>query len=377
MSGKESGGLPTSPPAAGTKMSTQHVYAVEIQQMMHGLGDCHKPLHESAVLIEEIVHQQMTALLYKVAEIAVARNSRFIGLEDILFLMRKDKIKLRRLLRLLQLKDTKSVALQGTSVDEEDASDLSADKVLPVKKRKKMCMDFLSSIDQTGELTSLFDDDTPDDVKNERLLRADLVSRGLNPQQYMEFCESRQANFSKKFTSQRFKDWLLSGVSIDVKPNNLALEILSYLTYETVAQIVDLALLVKQDKRAHMADPLSLSYPSSTHNFMYHTTSQSPFSAGVTSPSASSPSTPSTPSLGLVGSTSAPPTPTQTGASSTNKVKSKKRKRTVAMEVPLQEAISPADIREAMRRYTNSIGPFVSQMKVNSLSGPRTILLCT
>ncbi|KAL3882374.1 hypothetical protein ACJMK2_028726 [Sinanodonta woodiana] len=292
-----------------------HYFSSDIYNChMHGLGDCHKPLYESAVLIEEIVQQQMTALLYKVAEVAVARNNRVIGLEDILFVMRKDKIKLQRLLRLLQLKDTKSVALRGTSVDEEDASDLSAGTqyFLPVKQRKKICMDFLSSIDQTGELTSLLDNDSPDEVKNERLLRADLVSRGLNPQQYMEFCESRQANFSKKFKSQRFKDWLLSGLVIDVKPNNLALEIFSYLTYETVAQ--------------------------------------------------SPPLTPSTPSHGQVGSTSAPPTPTQVGASSTNKVKPKKRKRTVSMEVPFQEAISPADIREAMRRYSNSIGPFVSQM---------------
>ena len=40
----------------------------------------------------------------------------------------------------------------------------------PVSKRRKLCYDFLSTIDQTGELTDLFDDDGTDDIKHERLL---------------------------------------------------------------------------------------------------------------------------------------------------------------------------------------------------------------
>jgi len=29
----------------------------------HGFGDCHKPLLESAIIVEEIVHQQLVALV--------------------------------------------------------------------------------------------------------------------------------------------------------------------------------------------------------------------------------------------------------------------------------------------------------------------------
>jgi len=35
----------------------------------------------------------------------------------------------------------------------------------------------------------------------------------------------------------KFRDWLLSGVSLDVKPNVFGIEVLSYLAYETVAQV--------------------------------------------------------------------------------------------------------------------------------------------
>lgn len=36
---------------------------------------------------------------------------------------------------------------------------------------------------------------------------------------------------------QKFKDWILSGASIEIKPNAFALEVLSYFAYETVAEV--------------------------------------------------------------------------------------------------------------------------------------------
>ena len=40
-----------------------------------------------------------------------------------------------------------------------------------------------------------------------------------------------------RYKSQKFKDWLMVGVTLDLKPNPLAMEVLSYLTYESVAQV--------------------------------------------------------------------------------------------------------------------------------------------
>jgi hypothetical protein len=41
----------------------------------------------------------------------------------------------------------------------------------------------------------------------------------------------------RRYKSQRFKDWLMAGVNIDLKPNPQALEVISYLAYESVAQV--------------------------------------------------------------------------------------------------------------------------------------------
>ncbi|KAK1905077.1 Transcription initiation protein SPT3 like [Dissostichus eleginoides] len=99
-------------------------------------------------------------------------------------------------------------------------------------------------MDQTGELLSLADRQEVDPVKQERMERLERQTRTMDPAQYSEFCESRQLSFAKK--ASKFRDWLDCS-SLELKPNSVSMEILSYLAFETVAQIVDLSLLVKQE----------------------------------------------------------------------------------------------------------------------------------
>ncbi|KAK7106878.1 hypothetical protein V1264_014908 [Littorina saxatilis] len=353
----------------------------------------------------------MVSLLCQASDVAVMRGTRFVGLEDILFLLRKDKVKLRRLLRYLELKDLKVAALKGSGLDEEDPAELGDAKPQILKRRRKACYDFLASIDQTGELLALFDDPGVDMVKHQRLVRAELTSRNMDPQQYTEFCEARQANFSRRYKSQRFKDWLMAGVNVDIKPNPQALEIISYLAYETVAQVVDLALVVKQDQRAVQSEPLNRVMAPVKHNY-HDLQSSSLFSnqakstlQGMGSPRGetfqSPPSTPTPGSGGSQGLASAAPnagsnnsssgtTAAQqsvaaaatTQASSTSnlsRANKKKRKRSgpaTTMDTAWNAAIMPADIREAMRRYHQDIGPFASCTKVRDPFIPRYRLLC-
>lgn len=152
-------------------------FVAEIQNIMHGFGDHPRPLAESAKLIEEIVHQQMTQLLHQALQVANMRNSRFIGLEDVLFLMRNDKVKLARLFRYLSVKDLKSQVVKSKALDGSDNGEdlsipvsLSADRKSTQTKRVKLCYDFISSIDQTGDLLTAFDEDFFDEIRHQRNL---------------------------------------------------------------------------------------------------------------------------------------------------------------------------------------------------------------
>ncbi|XP_023230125.1 uncharacterized protein LOC111630276 [Centruroides sculpturatus] len=385
------------------------------QAFRFGFGDCRYPLLESAQLIEEIVHQQMNSLLLQSAEIANIRNSRFIGPEDIVFLMRKDKTKISRLLHYLSVKDTKNTITKNCGLEEEDIADtgvvgeskvqprlkraklcqdflnsisligglynkvedevvdevkiereIRADqqtanmdqnqyleysearrasfgksiimfiflsfivivilkylflnklliylellnliliisrllhylsvkdtkntitkncgleeediadtgvvgesKVQPRLKRAKLCQDFLNSISLIGGLYNKVEDEVVDEVKIEREIRADQQTANMDQNQYLEYSEARRASFARKYRSTKFRDWLLKDNLTEIKPNPIAIEIFHYLAYETVAQIVDLALLVKQDAQGSSCDPFTRLIPPVVYNPEY------------------------------------------------------------------------------------------------------------
>ncbi|XP_074660691.1 transcription initiation protein SPT3 homolog isoform X2 [Tubulanus polymorphus] len=343
---------------AVVKVSPHAWFALEIQQMMHGFGDVRKPLHETAVLIEEITHQHIQSAVLKVADVAAMRNARSISLEDFLFLLRKDKVKLRRLIRYMSLKD-----LKMTKTEDEDSEATGVELKGHPRKRKKICQDFLSTIDHTGELSSLCDDDSIDDIKHERALRAELQTRSMDSQQYKEFCEARQTSFR---------------LNLDVKPNVAAMEVFSYLTYETVAQIIDLSLIVRRDSEKEMNNPISaaISHCISNHDAM-DSQNLSSISAALTAAAAAAatshvkkePVTPTSPT------TDCAETITQTSANF--KSKFKKRKKIEGSSRPLELgsiALQPADVWEAVRRYSQFIDLFSSFSK-HSTSSPRNIVL--
>ncbi|NXD15198.1 SUPT3 protein, partial [Nothocercus nigrocapillus] len=320
------------------------------------LGDARRPLHETAVLVEDIVHTQLINLLQQAAEVSQMRGARVISAEDLLFLMRKDKKKLRRLLKYMFFRDYKSKIVKGI---EED--DLIEDKFNSnnTNKRQKIAQDFLNSIDQTGELLAMFEDDEIDDVKQERMERAERQTRTMDSVQYAEFCESRQLSFSKK--ASKFRDWLDCS-SMEIKPNAVAMEILAYLAYETVAQLVDLALLVKQDMAPKTGDPFS--HAISATFIQYHSSTEATgVKTNLDSPENTPPPTPTPPvSAGQQHLGKSQAGALGNGGIGQDSTKSKQRKRkksAAACGIEAQsDAIQPSHIREAIRRYSHKIGPF-------------------
>ncbi|XP_025991921.1 transcription initiation protein SPT3 homolog isoform X2 [Solenopsis invicta] len=214
--------------------------------MMHGFGDSSEPLYESAKIIEDVVLQQMKTIVKKACEIAdrdaSSKKINIINGEDLLFLMRKDKVKLQRIMKYLQLKEL------GSSVQKLINSNDSPHNVTETEKvdgtsKKMPFQNFLEQIDNTGEL--LENSASMDEVKRRRCIRADIASRSMDETHYMKFSKARRVSFANK-NRHKFSDWIcLDG---DMTMSKQAYTILSYLAYETVAQIVDLAFLVRQDQ---------------------------------------------------------------------------------------------------------------------------------
>ncbi|NWI42825.1 SUPT3 protein, partial [Picathartes gymnocephalus] len=206
--------------------------------------------------------------------------------------------------------------------------------------------------------------------------RAERQTRTMDSVQYAEFCESRQLSFSKK--ASKFRDWLDCS-SMEIKPNAVAMEILAYLAYETVAQLVDLALLVKQDMTPKAGDPFS--HAISATFIQYHNSTESTsVKTSLDSPENTPPPTPTPPaSAGQQHLSKTPSGALGNGGIGQDSTKSKQRKRkksTAACGMEAQsDAIQPSHIREAIRRYGHKIGPlspFTSAYRRNGM----TFLAC-
>ncbi|CAK6980214.1 transcription initiation protein SPT3 homolog [Scomber scombrus] len=343
-------GVVMSSPMAGSTASSSKdrpasrtSFIPELQSMMFALGDARRPLQETAALVEDIVHTQLITMLHQACEGASLRGSRVISAEDILFLMRRDKRKVARLLKYLQFRDYKSKLLK--SLEEEDVTqDAGAAAPAPAaagvaggnQRRQRLAQDFLVWLDQTGELLSLADRQEVDPIKQERMERLERQTRAMDPAQYSEFCESRQLSFAKK--ASKFRDWLDCS-SLELKPNSMAMEILSYLAYETVAQIVDLSLLVKQEMMAK-TNPISHVISASYIHYNTHTEVKK----DPDSPEATPPSTPGS-------SHSAKPLQQGNGSLDGRARQRKRKKSSPATVEPPSGAIQPCHIREAIRRY--------------------------
>ncbi|XP_028279490.1 transcription initiation protein SPT3 homolog [Parambassis ranga] len=328
----------SSPMAASSskdRPASRTSFIPELQSMMFALGDARRPLHETAALVEDIVHAQLITMLHQACEGAALRGSRVISAEDILFLMRRDKRKVARLLKYLQFRDYKSKLLKNLD-DEEPESDKWSGAAGGNQRRQRLAQDFLGWMDQTGELLSLAERQEVDPIKQERMERIERQTRTMDQAQYFEYCESRQLSFAKK--ASKFRDWLDCS-SLELKPNSIAMEILSYLAYETVAQIVDLSLLVKQEMTAK-TNPISHVISASYIHYNTHTEVKK----DPDSPEATPPSTP--------GSSHSSKPLLQGNGSLDGRVRQRKRKKSCPAAVePPSGAIQPCHIREAIRRY--------------------------
>lgn len=325
------------------RAASRSSFIPELQSMMFALGDARRPLQETAALVEDVVHSQLITLLHQACEGAAFRGSRVISAEDIIFLMRRDKRKVARLLKYLQFRDYKSKLLKSLE-DEEPQPDSDrwggSGAAGGNQRRQRLAQDYLVWMDQTGELLSLAEKPDMDPVKQERLERLERQTRNMDQNQYSEFCESRQLSFAKK--ASKFRDWLDCS-SLELKPNSVAMEILSYLAYETVAQIVDLALLVKQEMTAKTS---AVSHVISASYIQYNThTERFQVKKDPDSPEATPPSTP--------GSSLSTKPLLQGNGSLDGRARQRKRKKSCPATVdPPSGALQPCHIREAIRRYS-------------------------
>lgn len=229
-------------------------YQKEISHMMHGFGDSPTPASQTVSLVGSIVLQQMRGILHEALKNAERRGHKCVFPEDIIFLMRNNKIKLQRMLQFMK---SRYLVKNKSKLWGEGYTNilLEEDNEANLKKKKKTFCEIVEFLDDTGELSKCLNYDI---IKHQRNVRANKLSQGLSVEKYEAYHKARCTSFGFsqcKLAHTKLKQWLCPSNDINIAFQTY--DLLSYLAYETVAQIVDLAFIVRQDGKGAMNDPFA------------------------------------------------------------------------------------------------------------------------
>ncbi|XP_068623766.1 transcription initiation protein SPT3 homolog [Battus philenor] len=227
----------------------------EISNMMHGFGDNPNPNAATVVLVENVVLQQLRTMLQEASDRSIMRGAKAISNCDIIFLIRKNKLKLKRLhdyqIKLDQIEKSRQVtttesAMPGIILDDEKD---------PSIKKRRTHIDFIKEFDEADEVSQI----KFDSIDYLRKVRAAKITESMSFEKYEAYHKARCSSFRSSYGMGKgfvkLEKWL--NPTKEFKITLSALEVLCFLAYETVAEIVDAVFFVRQDAKKKNGDPFS------------------------------------------------------------------------------------------------------------------------
>ncbi|ORX82195.1 TFIID-18kDa-domain-containing protein [Anaeromyces robustus] len=236
----------------------KYKYLSEIQQMMFVFGE-QDPLLETIQLIEDIVRTQIINILIGAVAQLNKRGSRYLTVEDLIFLVRRDPQKVNRLRTYLSWKDIRRNVKDKDGRTNDIAEDIIAEEVSQPNAPEKAIRTKKNKIDFSWDTLSvyksvLYDDDDDssedeEDIENyedqiKRLKMADEATKYMTNTEYINYSTCRQASFVYK-KSRKFREWCHMAQHYDNKPNPDVIDILGFLSYEIVSKLTETAIAVK------------------------------------------------------------------------------------------------------------------------------------
>lgn len=189
-------------------------------------------------------------------------------------MIRKDPVRVARLKEFLSWKELRKNAKPGeegviaTDAADDELFGLTQDGESALRKgpRKRplgrLPWDSLGGLLHAVGLTDAdgLDEDMLDGEEaladtQRRLYTADLLTRDMSREEYMEYSECRQASFTYK-KAKKFRDWINPAQYIDFRLNDDVIEIVGFLAWEIVRRVTEVALRVKQQQQTRPTEPM-------------------------------------------------------------------------------------------------------------------------
>ncbi|PIO71215.1 transcription initiation factor IID, subunit [Teladorsagia circumcincta] len=181
-------------------------YREVVRQMMYCNGDLEDPLPSCVEMVLNMAKYQMVKVLEDAWQRAYGDNRETITLEDVLYLFRRHKFLLKRLLHFAdtaeRINELKRAAPQTAKLDEEPDQESSMDDddvvgiastSVPDSNLNRM-LKYVDSLDLGESAEQLFS--APDQEFEQRQRRiADIVMNELSSEEYPRFTAARTATF--------------------------------------------------------------------------------------------------------------------------------------------------------------------------------------
>lgn len=229
----------------------------EISNMMHGFGDNPNPNAATVVLVENIVLQQLRSMLQEALHCSILRGGKAITNYDIIYLMRKNKIKLKRLhdyqIKLDHIDKSRQVTVTTPTEPIMTGMLLEEEKDPSIKKRRTH-IDVIKELDEADEVSQI----KFDAIDYLRKVRAAKITESMSFEKYEAYHKARCSSFRSGYGMGKgflkLERWI--NPNKELKITLSALEVLCFLAYETVAELVDGVFLIRQDAKKKYGDPL-------------------------------------------------------------------------------------------------------------------------
>ncbi|ODN03936.1 Transcription initiation protein SPT3 [Orchesella cincta] len=211
----------------------------DLKNMMHAFGDTCSPLEESIRTMESILLQELQGFVFVCDSIAAISGSKSLNLQEPFYALRNEKSRLIRLLKYFVTKDHQQKLVR--------LNQISQSAVTPTKSYIEDIRIILDRLDESGEFSRLLEFEyILEPTKIERALRADKVNQKISCPKYFTYSKARSVSFARKIGN--LQDWVAANTHSENKMTSSYMEVLSFLAYEIVSQMVDLSFIVRRER---------------------------------------------------------------------------------------------------------------------------------
>ncbi|GAA5862135.1 hypothetical protein JCM8547_007750 [Rhodosporidiobolus lusitaniae] len=223
--------------------SPKQPYSAEIASMVYVFSGIRDPDEALVEYLGDVVKMHISELVIQARAQATRRGSRFLSVEDLIFLVRHDRAKVNRLRSYLSWKDVRKKRVMEPEADEDidGMEEPVSDKALKVLKTtvrlpwefNDLWADYLHGEDEPEDEAEAYE------VNKQRLKEAEEITRNMTKEEYEQYAQARQASFVYR-KAKKFRDFLSLSTLLDaLSPADEVLDVLGFLSYECVRALCD------------------------------------------------------------------------------------------------------------------------------------------